>query len=131
RCGDCRVAFYCSQQHQGRRLDHHHHNHHHWRQPKLAAETCPSRRAPPTPGENLFETQVGTLWGILESRNYKRARVVRPRHGVRRLRQPRHHRRGMRPHSRLPPPVRLGSREVLPHLLLRLNRDQQCYDFIR
>jgi hypothetical protein len=80
-----------------------------------------------------FENCVGHFWGILETRPYMRARgqVIRVLEEI-------------GSHTSLTAAVahimdclrlcrsdNMGLRDLVPALLLRLNRDQECYDFIK
>lgn len=82
---------------------------------------------------NPFEDRVGHFWGILETRPYMRARgqVLRVLEEI-------------GTHASLTGAVagtihclylcrgdNMGLRDLVPQMLLRLNRDQECYDFIK
>jgi len=79
-----------------------------------------------------FETSIGHFWGIIATRNYMRARYTYIRslvdidtkaslhkqldHGMDMLRLSRND--------------NLGVRQHLPSVMIRLNMDQKCYDFV-
>jgi hypothetical protein len=85
-----------------------------------------------TPAD-LFVTSVGHFWGILETRDYMRSRFaliealrkVKTRGSVQAQLD---HIMDM---LRLCRGDNMGVRELVPALLLRLNKDQECYDFVK
>ncbi|KAE8449065.1 hypothetical protein EG329_008653 [Mollisiaceae sp. DMI_Dod_QoI] len=102
---------------------------------KLDAEEVKLRNMPPdmfTPA-NLFEEQVGRFWGILDTRDYMRARYayadallkIESTLAVQAAFD------NIRDLLRLCRGDNMGMRYVLPGIFLRLGRDQECYDFIK
>jgi hypothetical protein len=83
--------------------------------------------------QNVFETSVGHFWGIFGTRDYMRARCglvlalgeIKTREAVEAQLE---HDLDM---LRLCRSDNIGVREDIPHLMLRLDRDQECYDFIK
>ncbi|KAJ4324086.1 hypothetical protein N0V84_004052 [Fusarium piperis] len=82
---------------------------------------------------NAFETHVGRFWGIMSTRDYMRARFALADH-LRLLgtldgaREALEHMRDM---IRLCRSDNMGVRDKVPTLMLRLDLDQECYDFIK
>ena len=138
RCARCKVRSYCSQGHQKADfLDH---------KPacgavskaqkRLDREEAKLRADPPgdnsMPG-NPFENGVGHFWKIMETRNYMRARfrVVDMMGDIityDSVQKQLEHTRDM---LRLCRSDDMGNRYMVAPLYLRLNRDQECYDYIR
>ncbi|KAL3472688.1 hypothetical protein BJX99DRAFT_234978 [Aspergillus californicus] len=138
RCTGCKAIFYCSRDHQVADRDSH----------KAACKKVVSTRKEcqleeteirNTPGGtplswgNPFETGVGHFWGILETRDYMRARFawasalgdMGTRTGVE---EQLAHFMDM---LRLCRSDNMGVRSLVPALMLRLDRDQECYDFAK
>ncbi|KAK0719115.1 hypothetical protein B0H67DRAFT_642499 [Lasiosphaeris hirsuta] len=103
--------------------------------PKLDREETELRAKPAgslLPAD-VFNTSVGQFWGILDTRNYMRARFaaadallkVETRVAVKRALG---HFMEM---LRLCRADNLGVRDIVPTLLLRLGREQECYDFLK
>lgn len=82
---------------------------------------------------NLFEESVGRFWGIMETRDYMRARY----HLVEALLKVKTHLAVEAAHGHLMDCLRLcrsdnmGVRDLIPALDLRLGKDQECYDFCK
>ena len=82
---------------------------------------------------NLFEEHAGHFWGILETRDYMRARFAL----VEALLKVKTYAAVEAAHGNITDMLRLcrsdnmGVRDLLPALDLRLGRDQQCYDFCK
>lgn len=96
---------------------------------KLRLEPGDDFQMPPRP----FETSVGHFWGILGTRDYMRARfaVVDELGDINTydaVQKQLEHARDM---LRLCRSDNMGIRDMVPSLLLRLNLDQECYDFIK
>ncbi|KAI0506408.1 hypothetical protein F5B22DRAFT_624166 [Xylaria bambusicola] len=137
RCSACRGVRYCSREHQAAHRPVHKSicNKVKNARAKLAREEHEVRNATPdfmTPA-NAFETSVGHFWGILSTRDYMRARyalvsqliLLGTLDGVDESRE---HLQDM---LRLCRSDNMGLRSVLPAILLRLDLDQECYDFIK
>ncbi|RMJ24888.1 hypothetical protein PHISP_04237 [Aspergillus sp. HF37] len=82
---------------------------------------------------NPFETSVGHFWGIHGTRNYMRARIdyidaMKHISTYNSVQTQVEHARDM---LRLCRGDNMGTRDWVPSLLLRLGRDQECYDFIK
>lgn len=82
---------------------------------------------------NVFEEAVGHFWGIHETRPYMRARYgyidaltkIKTRSAVQVAYD------NTRDMLRLCRGDNMGVRDLIPSLLLRLGRDQDCYDFVK
>lgn len=103
---------------------------------KQKAVSLEERELRDNPGDfmtpaNLFEEQVGHFWGILETRDYMRARYAL----VEALLKVKTYASVKAAHDHIMDMLRLcrsdnmGVREQVPWLKLRLGRDQECYDF--
>lgn len=101
----------------------------------MAAEDDKIRNATPdfmTPA-NAFETKAGRFWGLLHTRDYMRARFfladeVRRTSTLEGVREALDHFKDM---LRLCRTDNLGVRDLVPALMLQLDQDQECYDFIK
>ncbi len=137
RCSACRAVRYCSPEHQAAHRPEHTSicNKIKNARTKLAQEEHEVRNATPdfmTPA-NAFETSIGHFWGILSTRDYMRARyallsqlvLLGTFDGVNESRE---HLQDM---LRLCRSDNMGLRSILPAILLRLDLDQECYDFIK
>ncbi|KAI1419587.1 hypothetical protein F5Y12DRAFT_788949 [Xylaria sp. FL1777] len=136
-CSGCKVVHYCSADHQKKH------------RPKHKA-TCTSiiksrekleeeeatLRAHPGDillPENVFENGVGMFWGLTGTRGYMRARFAAADallqiDTVKAVEKALAHFQDM---LRLCRSDNLGIRDIVPGLLLRLGREQECYDFLK
>lgn len=138
RCSSCKVVRYCSKDHQVSD----------WAQHKSACNAIKASSAclrreeqklrdhPPgddfEPG-NVFEEQVGYFWGLLHTRPYMRARyaVVEAIMKVRTYDAVVAALDHVMDCMRLNRSDNMGVRDFAPSLMLRLGRDQECYDFVK
>lgn len=137
RCLGCSAVRYCNRAHQKA----------HWlrhqyacaeikaARAKLAEEDALVRNATPdfaTPA-NAFETSVGHFWGIWSTRDYMRARchLATSLLHIGTLGSVSESRKHLRDMLRLCRGDNMGLRDMLPAVMLRLDRDQDCYDFIK
>ncbi|KAI0908026.1 hypothetical protein F4823DRAFT_600892 [Ustulina deusta] len=137
RCAACRAVRYCGRQHQVAHRQQHKSactkikN----ARTKLAREDHGVRHAAQdfaTPA-NAFETHVGRFWGIVSTRDYMRARFALARQlfllgtldGVNEGFE------HMREMMRLCRSDNMGVRSIMPAIMLRLDLDQECYDFMK
>lgn len=91
-----------------------------------------------SPGElfmprDPFTNAVGNFWGLLPTRDYMRARYsvvdgMGRIHNVEAVEARLDHLMDM---LRLCRSDNMGTRSLVPSLMLRLNKDQECYDFIK
>jgi MYND finger len=139
RCARCKVMFYCNREHQTAHWKAHKHdcsfvaN----QQANVAAEERKLREHPgdifTPPGHEVFEKHVGHFWGILETRDYMRSRYAL----VEALQKIQTHDSVQAQLDHLLDMLRLcrgdnmGVRSIVPAVMLRLNKDQECYDFIK
>lgn len=136
-CTGCNAVRYCSREHQVEHRPKHKaeclkikksRN-------KLAREEDLVRNATPdfmTPA-NAFETNVGHFWGILSTRDYMRARFALA-DSLRRIGTLDGVVEGlahMQDMIRLCRTDNMGVRELVPFMMLQLDMDQECYDFIK
>ncbi|EXJ75329.1 uncharacterized protein A1O5_02025 [Cladophialophora psammophila CBS 110553] len=137
RCAGCQVVRYCSREHQVQHRQEHKSvcNKIKKCRTKLNKEEHDVRNAEPdyiTP-HNAFETHVGYFWGLLNTRNYMRARfdladTVRRLGTLDGVIEGLDHMRDM---LRLSRADNMGVRDLIPPMMLRLDQDQECYDFIK
>ncbi|CAG8386228.1 unnamed protein product [Penicillium salamii] len=80
-----------------------------------------------------FTNSVGHFWGVLETRDYMRARLtlVRAMEDVNHSQSAEARLNHFMDMLRLCRSDNMGVRDIVPGLMLRLNKDQECYDFIR
>lgn len=136
-CPHCKVMLYCNGAHQAAHLESHN--------PlckavskkcaRLESEERALRSNAPFSWlrEDVFKNYEGIFWGILETREYMRARFaladalgkINTRTSVQA--QVEH----LLDMLRLCRSDNMGVRNIVPFLLLRVNRDQQCYDFLK
>jgi hypothetical protein len=138
RCARCKVMLYCSREHQKWDYENHKpacsavaHSKMHLddEEQKLRSEPGDDFSMPPNP----FETAVGLFWGILGTRDYMRARFayidsMKDIYTFDSVQIQLEHAQDM---IRLCWSDNMGIRDYVPPLLLRLDRDQECYDFIK
>ncbi|KAI0178856.1 hypothetical protein GGR52DRAFT_277818 [Hypoxylon sp. FL1284] len=82
---------------------------------------------------NVFENGVGMFWGLIDTRDYMRARFAAADallqiSTIKAVEMALAHFQDM---LRLCRPDNLGVRDIVPGLLLRLDREQECYDFLK
>lgn len=137
RCAACKVMPYCSREHQLNHRPLH----------KSACNVIKKCRATMdheeqilrnSPGDIMlprdpFTNAVGRFWGLYPTRDYMRARfaVVEEMgriHNVEAVEARFDHLMDM---LRLCRSDNMGTRSLVPSLMLRLNKDQECYDFIK
>ncbi|KAF6810577.1 MYND finger [Colletotrichum sojae] len=119
RCAGCQVVYYCGRDHQT--TD--------WKAHKSAL----IRDVPEFGMGWTWEDSVGRFWGIMETRDYMRARygyveALLAHNTVDGVERAVEHQLDM---LRLCRSDNMGIRGVAPHLLLRLGRDQEAYDFLK
>ncbi|PPQ84331.1 hypothetical protein CVT24_012479 [Panaeolus cyanescens] len=137
RCSGCKAATYCNQQHQADA----------WSSHKALCKAIQKglkklevekRKIENNPADswwpgNLFETSAGHFWGIIDTRDYMRARLhvawelqkVTSREAVK---TSLNHFRDM---IRLNRSDNMGVRNTIPGLYVRLKKDQEAYDFLK
>lgn len=135
RCQACKVVSYCGRDHQIAHRELHKNDCNAIKNVlrKLDREEHRLRTLPPdffTPA-NLVEEQAGHFWGIMETRGYMRARYA----VVEALLRIKDQAAMKAAHEHLMDMLRLcrsdnmGLRYMVPAILIRLNLDQDCYDF--
>ncbi len=136
-CSGCKVVHYCGADHQKE------HRPKHKAactsisksREKLEKEEATLRAHPGdilTPS-NIFENGVGRFWGLIETRSYMRARFAAADALLRidtitAVEKALAHFQDM---LQLCRSDNLGVRDIVPGLLLRLGREQECYDFLK
>ncbi|KAK4134650.1 hypothetical protein BT67DRAFT_357609, partial [Trichocladium antarcticum] len=137
RCGGCKVASYCGPAHQSA-----HRSTHmaaceaiKWTRATLEREEAALRTHPggSFPPGDLFKTGPGRFWGIFETRDYMRARFAAAdalvkAHTAVGVETGLEHLMDM---MRLCRSDNMGLRNIIPGLMLRLGREQECYDFLK
>ena len=139
-CQACKVVHYCGRDHQVAHGEHHKKacNAIEKGQQVLDREETKLRSHPgdPTTPPNLFEEQVGHFWGILDTRDYLRARFVL----VEALLKVKTYTAVEAAHGHCMDILRLciidvmgtmGICDKVPALKLRLGKDQECYEFCK
>ncbi|KAI0418928.1 hypothetical protein F5X98DRAFT_96240 [Xylaria grammica] len=130
-CSGCKVVHYCGANHQKK------HRPRHKAactsiiasQAKLEKEEATLRARP----GNIFENGVGKFWGLVETRGYMRARFAAA-DALLRIDTIKAAEKGLAHFQHM---LRLcrsdnqGIRDTVPGLLLRLGREQECYDFLK
>ena len=138
-CTGCRAVRYCSKTHQIDDRPKHKAvcNKIKKQRAKLLKEESLVRNAPNADGlftpVNAFETHVGHFWGITNTRTYMRARFfladqLRKTNTLDGVQEGLGHLQDM---LRLCRSDNLGVRSLVPALMLQLDQDQECYDFIK
>ncbi|WEW61911.1 hypothetical protein PRK78_007411 [Emydomyces testavorans] len=138
RCSGCKVMPYCGREHQAAHYPSH----------KSACNAIKKHRRRMEEEEQLlrnhpddifippgdpFVTSVGNFWGIYPTRDYMRARfaladTMRRVKNVESVQAQLDHFMDM---LRLCRGDNMGLRALVPALMLRLNKDQECYDFLK
>lgn len=137
-CMGCRVVRYCCREHQvaDRPIHKNLCNKVKKSRPKVAQEDDRIRNNP-HPGfmapANAFESHVGHFWGLLDTRDYMRARFfladeLRRIGTLEGVQEALDHFKDM---LRLCRSDNMGVRDLVPALMLQLDQDQECYDFIK
>ncbi|KAI0469813.1 hypothetical protein GGR56DRAFT_668408 [Xylariaceae sp. FL0804] len=133
-CVGCKVVRYCGVAHQKKHRPEHKDacNAIKASREKLATEEAALRSRPRNWLPNLFEDGVGHFYGILETRDYMRARCAAAHDllcvdTVQAVEAALDHFMDM---LRLCRSDNLGVRDIVPGLMLRLGREQECYDFL-
>ncbi len=136
-CGGCKAVTYCGTAHQ---LAHRSTHRATCTAIKKSREALEREEAAlrANPGEpfmptDVFNTSVGRFWGILGTRDYMRARFAAADallkvDTVTAVEKALEHFTDM---LRLCRSDNMGVRDVIPDLLLRLGREQECYDFLK
>ncbi|XDG09919.1 hypothetical protein ABKA04_009534 [Annulohypoxylon sp. FPYF3050] len=136
-CSGCKVVLYCGAEHQKK-----HRSKHKAvctsiikSREKLEKEEATLRAHP---GDillpsNVFENGVGRFWGLHDTRDYMRARfaaadALLQANTIKAVEKALAHFQDM---LRLCRSDNLGIRDIVPGLLLRLGREQECYDFLK
>ncbi|KAI1745293.1 hypothetical protein F4680DRAFT_98436 [Xylaria scruposa] len=136
-CSGCKVVHYCSTDHQKKHRPKH----------KAACTSIIKSREilekeeatlRAHPGDillpsNVFENGVGRFWGLIDTRSYMRARFAAADallqiDTIKAAEKALAHFQDM---LRLCRSDNLGIRDIVPGLLLRLGREQECYDFLK
>ncbi|KAM6532647.1 hypothetical protein FALCPG4_005700 [Fusarium falciforme] len=82
---------------------------------------------------NAFETHVGRFYGLVSTRDYMSHRLalasrLRDLGTLDGVREALEHMQGM---LRLCRSDNMGLRDIVPTMMLRLDLDQECYDFVK
>ncbi|KAK2763312.1 hypothetical protein FQN54_009948 [Arachnomyces sp. PD_36] len=137
RCVRCKVMFYCSREHQTEHFPVHKSA---CRGVNLAEDRVDdeeqdlrSRPADYFMPENVFETHVGHFWGILDTRDYMRARfgVIKALEKIKTRDSVEKQLYHLKEIMRLNRSDNMGVRYLAPGRMLRLGLDQDAYDFVK
>ncbi|KAF7543498.1 hypothetical protein G7Z17_g10690 [Cylindrodendrum hubeiense] len=130
---DCKVVNYCSTAHQSADRPRHNAacNVILKSQETLELEEAALRARPGS--VDVFSSGVGRFWRLVDTRDYMRARFAAADAllGVNTLRAVENALGHFNDMLRLSRSDGLGVRDIIPHLLLRLGREQECYDFLK
>ncbi|KAI0897132.1 hypothetical protein F4806DRAFT_464237 [Annulohypoxylon nitens] len=136
-CSDCKVVLYCGVEHQENHRQKHKKactsiikSHDELRKEEAILRTHPGDIFLPY---NVFENAVGKFWSLHDTRDYMRARFAAARALLRidttkAVEKALAHFQDM---LRLCRPDNLVIRDIVPGLLFRLGREQECYDFLK
>ncbi|CCT63383.1 uncharacterized protein FFB20_09596 [Fusarium fujikuroi] len=142
RCSSCKAVYYCGASHQTTDRSHHKNACTIIKKARKAVEK-EEQELRDHPGDmftppNIFENGVGHFWGIHETRAYMRARYHMvdvllqvfgtPGGKIDAVQEALDHLVDM---LRLCRGDNMGVRDLVPHLYIRLNRDQEAYDFVK
>ncbi|KAH6697558.1 hypothetical protein F5X68DRAFT_257700 [Plectosphaerella plurivora] len=136
-CDDCQVVNYCSAAHRAAHLSKH----------KAACDRIKKSRknlekedaalrAMPTDfmlPADIFKTGVGDFWGMTDTRDYMRARYGAAK-ALLQINTPAAYEKALAHFTdmiRLNESDNMGLRDIIPCLLLRLDMEQECYDFVK
>ncbi|KAM7193946.1 hypothetical protein V8F20_008216 [Naviculisporaceae sp. PSN 640] len=137
RCGACKVVTYCSTEHQVADRPKHKSicNKIKRSREKLESEEASLRAKPGdfTLPDDVFTNGVGRFWGILDTRDYMRARFQAADALIKAgtcfsLEAALDHLMDM---LRLCRSDNMGVRDIIPALMMRLGQEQRCYDFLK
>lgn len=134
-CSACRAVRYCSSEHQAAHRPRHKTtcNRIKKARTKLTQEDDAVRNAVPNFAvpANAFETHAGRFWGVMSTRDYMLARcsLADLLHTLGTLDGVHEALVHMQDMLRLCRSDNLGLRSIVPALMLRLDLDQECYDF--
>jgi hypothetical protein len=137
RCARCRVMLYCSKEHQTEHRDAHKsacngvkkaRDHMEKEEAKLRAHPGDKFMAP-----DPFTSSVGHFWGIHETRDYMRARfgLIEALLKIKTFDAVQAALAHLMDMLRLCRGDNLGVRDLVPAQMLRLGKDQECYDFVK
>ncbi|KAI6352124.1 hypothetical protein MCOR25_009540 [Pyricularia grisea] len=130
-CTGCRVVHYCSRKHQEDHRPVHKTACNAIKKTSLALEKKEDTLRFTMP--DVFDTQVGHFWGIVETRDYMMARFTAAKtllqvNNLDAVQKALDHFKDM---LRLCRSDNLGMRDIVPFLQLRLGQEQDCYDFLK
>jgi hypothetical protein len=137
RCSKCKVMSYCCIEHQST-----HHSIHKAECSNIAKKikllNYEDEELRNFPGDSMtqeypFINSVGHFWSIHETRDYMRARfgVVEALMKVKTFSSTQLQLQHLMDMLRLCRSDNMGVRDLVPAVMLRLNRDQECYDFVK
>ncbi|KAI6391314.1 hypothetical protein MCOR23_009031 [Pyricularia oryzae] len=130
-CTGCRVVHYCGRKHQEDHRPAHKSACNAIKKATLALEKEETKLRSMLP--DVFDTQVGRFWGIVETRDYMMTRFVAAKailrvNNVDAVEKALSHLKDM---LRLCRSDNLVMRDIVPFLHLRLGQEQECYDFLK
>ncbi|KAJ5372374.1 Zinc finger MYND-type [Penicillium concentricum] len=131
RCSGCRVMMYCGVEHQTADRQEHKSACSAIRRCRVAMEK-EEHALRAHPGD-IFTHGVGNFWKILETRPYMGVRAALPRTMslARNVESLQAQLGILMEDLRLCRGDNMGSRDVIPGLMIRLQQDQECYDFLK
>ena len=135
RCAGCKVLHYCSRDHQMKHREEHKSACSDVRRKREAVEKAKQAliEHPDFKNDNPFTNHVGRFWKIVETRPYMMglSALIRAFQGIEHADAVQAELEICMEMLRLCPGDNMGVRDSVPGVMVRLKKDQECYDFIK